>query len=244
MANRVINVFLIKRTKWNFTFNPLYLWHCLSFVNPKLGKSESSIPLSAIEQVSLQAGGFSAEYGNYRSGILNVITRSGSKERYHGTFSYSRNRPHMKRFGKSLYDPDNYGLRPYMDPEIAFIGTSDGWLTVTGGNEEEAEFLSQQYENFRGWNAIADRYNRNLPEDEQVTPIDLYLWSAWIHQAVLEFEKLEELYPQYPITDEQKKVLRDHAHKPEDEYADWYIAIDRPDQEIITACMQGYWRGV
>jgi hypothetical protein len=192
----------------------------ITFVNPRIGLAEASIPLSAVEQVSLQTGGFSAEYGNYRSGILNVTTKIGEKDAYHVSFNYSRNTPHMKRFGKSLYDPTNFGLRAYMDPVVSFVGTKDGWAQIYS-DPDEASYMAQQYEAFNGWNALAERYNRGKDPEQQATPMDLYLWSAWIHQAVPDFDKLAELYPQYPITEEQKQALRDHAHEPEGEHADY-----------------------
>jgi outer membrane receptor protein involved in Fe transport len=195
----------------------------LGFVNPRIGKAEATIPLSAIEQISLQTSGFNAEYGNFRSGILNFTTKSGDKNDYHITVDYSRNIPHMKRFGSSLYDPTNYGLQPYMDPIVGFLGTGDGWLEYAGGNQEEADYLEQQHETFRGWNDLVGRYNRNRPVEEQATAMDLYLWNAWMHMAVPDFEKLEELYPEYNITEAQKQALRDHAHTPEGENADWNL---------------------
>ncbi|UCD36854.1 MAG: TonB-dependent receptor, partial [Fidelibacterota bacterium] len=193
----------------------------LSFVNQRIGKAEASIPLSAIEQVSLQTGGFSAEYGNFRSGILSVITKTGEKDRYHGTFSYSRNVPHMKRFGKSLYDPTNAGMRPFLDPIISFVGTNTGWLVATEYDTVEAEYLKQQHETFSGWETEVLRYNRGKPVEKQATAMDLYLWSAWMYQTVPDFAALDTLYPQYPITEEQKQAIRDHAHESEGIHADY-----------------------
>ncbi|UCH62515.1 MAG: TonB-dependent receptor [Fidelibacterota bacterium] len=195
----------------------------LSFVNQRIGKAEATIPLSAVEQISLQTGGFSAEYGNFRSGILNVTTKTGNKNDYHGTFSYSRNIPHMKRFGKSLWDPTNNGLRPYLDPVVSFVGTNIGWLEVTGHDTAEAEYLKQGHQSFDGWDKEALRYNRSKSVEEQVTAMDLYLWSAWMHQTAPDFEKLEELYPQYEITEEQKQALLDHAHESEGLQGDFDI---------------------
>ncbi len=37
----------------------------------------SDIPLSAIQEISVQKGGFSAEYNNVRSGVVNVVSREG-----------------------------------------------------------------------------------------------------------------------------------------------------------------------
>jgi len=201
----------------------------MAFVNPRLGKAETTIPVSAIEQISLQAGGFSAEYGNFRSGILNVVTKAGSRDRYHGTVNLSKNKAHMKRFGKSLYDPTNWGLRPYMDPLIAFVGTDQGWLQVTGGDTKEADYLRQQHETFQGWNKLAENYNKNKPPAQQVTPMDLYLWSAWMHMAIPDFAALERLYPQYTVNDpewgKKKKAIIQHAHEPEGSDPDWDVDV-------------------
>jgi len=194
----------------------------LSFVNQRIGKAEATIPLSAVEQISLQTGGFSAEYGNFRSGILSVTTKTGEKDAYHGTFSYSRNVPHMKRFGKSLWDPTNSGMRPYLDPIVSFEGTDTGWLVATGYDTLEAEYLEQSHESFSGgWELEALRYNRGKPANKQVTPMDLYLWAAWMYQTVPDFAALDTLYPQYEITEQQKEAIRDHAHEPEGAQADY-----------------------
>ena len=40
----------------------------------------AELPLSAISQVSVQTGGFDAEYGNALSGIVNIVTRSAEDE--------------------------------------------------------------------------------------------------------------------------------------------------------------------
>jgi outer membrane receptor protein involved in Fe transport len=201
----------------------------LSFVNYRIGKAEATVPLSALEQVAVQAGGFSAEYGNFRSGVINMTTKTGTKTGYHGSINVSKNNPRMKRFGKSWYDPTNYYLRTYFEPTIAFEGASDeNWITVAGGDSVEGLALATQFDNwgsYRGWNSLAERYNRGLPEEEQATPMDLYLLNAWMHMIVPDFEKLEELYPEYTITDEQKQALRDHAHEKEGQHADYDIDV-------------------
>jgi len=205
----------------------------ISLVNPRINKAESDIPLSAIEQISLQSGGYSAKYGNFRSGIVQITTKTGSEDRYNISFNFSRNLPHMKRFGKSLYDPTNFGLFTYTDPLISFIGSNklENWLLYTKGDTAEAEYLRELYSStqFAGWNTMANRYNRRIkdPED-QVTPLDLYLWSAWIHMTVPDFEKLEELhgdeiYAEFSEDEwkDIKKKIKEHAHEPEGSHADW-----------------------
>ncbi len=106
-----------------------------------------------------------------------------------------------------------------MDPLVSFEGTSlESWLKVTGADTAEAEYLGQSYDQFRyGWIAQAERFNRGKDPEDQATPMDLYLWSAWMHTAVPDFDKLEELYPQWttddPDWEKKKQALRDHANE-------------------------------
>ncbi|HPC36160.1 MAG TPA: carboxypeptidase-like regulatory domain-containing protein, partial [Candidatus Marinimicrobia bacterium] len=147
----------------------------LSYVNAATGNAESSIPLSAIEQVSLLSGGYNAEYGNFRSGLINITTKSGSSKGYHGTFSYSRDNAHIRRFGDSFYDAHNAALRSYLDPEVAFIGTNNAW--------QDDAYLRDQYPSFTGWITQANNYNIGKTEDQWATPFDYYLLACWMFMA-------------------------------------------------------------
>ena len=44
------------------------------------GKAGSELPNSSIIEMTVQTGGFSAEYGNAMSGVVNIINREGSNE--------------------------------------------------------------------------------------------------------------------------------------------------------------------
>lgn len=50
--------------------------------DPLTGLSTANISNNAIQEISIQSGAFSAEYGHVASGIINVITKSGS-DSYH-----------------------------------------------------------------------------------------------------------------------------------------------------------------
>ncbi len=184
----------------------------LTFVDERYGEPTSSIPLSAIDQVSVVKGGFNAEFGNFRSGMLDVVTKKGELERYSGRIDMSKNIPHMKRFGPSLYDPYSYYLRSGLDPEVAFLGTKEVWGTDS--------YMAQQNRQFIGWNTLAETYNR-INRDAPAEPIDLYLWDAWMHMALPPFEKLAELG--YEVSEELQQKFKDHAHYKEGSYADWNL---------------------
>lgn len=172
----------------------------MAYNNAAVGNAETAIPLSAIEQVSLLSGGFNAEYGNFRSGVINVTTRSGARERYHGTITLSRNIAHQKRFGPSLSDPLGPVLKPYLDPNIAFSGSTE----------------------FDGWIYHTNIFNQTRPPEGQATPFDYYLLAAWMHMSVPDYAGLEALSPELkeqigytPVSEEQKRLFADHSRKEE-----------------------------
>ncbi len=74
----------------------------------------TDIPLSAVQEISVQKGGFTAEYNNVRSGIVNVVSKEGGIDNYSGTITFKLKPPAPKHFGISPYDPDSYWLRPYL----------------------------------------------------------------------------------------------------------------------------------
>lgn len=159
----------------------------MSYNNAAVGNAETQIPLSAIDQVSLLSGGFNAEYGNFRSGLINVTTKSGSKSKYNGTISVSRNVEQVKRFGPLLSDPFGPELNPYLNAAIAFEGN----------------------ENFAGWNSLTESFNEGRLPENQATPLDYYLLGAWMHMATPDYEGLEKLG--YTVSDEQKKLFAEHV---------------------------------
>jgi len=184
-----------------------------TYVNERMGTPEASIPLSAIEQVSVIKGGYNAEYGNFRSGMLEIITKKGSSHRYSGRIDASMNIPHMKRFGKSMYDPTSFYIRTELDPEVAFVGTAEAWA--------ENEAVVEQNRSFIGWNTLGRIYNAGKAEEDQATPLDLYLWNAWMLTTLPDFEKLAELG--YEVSEELQQKFKDHAHEKEGSHSDWNL---------------------
>lgn len=178
----------------------------LAYNNAAVGNAETSIPLSAVEQVSLLSGGYQAEYGNFRSGLINITTKSGTKDGYHGTISISRDQSHMRRFGPKFTDPHNPLLVSYLDADVAFIGTEEAWA--------DDPYKQEQHPRFRGWNYQTENFNRSLQEGEQqATPLDMYLFGAWMFMAEPDYEGLAELG--YTVSEEHKKLFEEHKREEE-----------------------------
>jgi len=149
-----------------------FLLDGLDLVDNRSNQPVMSINLSSVEEVSVIKGGFSAEYGNVRSGLISVVTKEGSTQEYHGTFDLRMTPAHQKHEGPSLIGHNNYWTRPYLDPDVAFDGTARGnW------DSEQIE----QNQSFVGW----DRISFNLGNDEDPTndktPEECYNMFLWEH---------------------------------------------------------------
>ena len=145
----------------------------------------TSVSLNTVKEVQVQTGGFNAEYGNIRSGIINVVTREGSKDRYSGALTIRYRPPGKKHFGPSVYDPNTYFTRPYLDPEVCYTGTSSGaW----------DNFTQRQFPFFDGWNAISDATLKDDDPTNDLTPEGARRLWEWQHRRQGDIDK-----PDYTI---------------------------------------------
>ncbi|MBE9509438.1 MAG: carboxypeptidase-like regulatory domain-containing protein [Bacteroidetes bacterium] len=60
----------------------------VSAVDPMTGGFDTDVPEMAIEEVSVIKSGFSAEYSNAQSGIVNIVMKEGRKDNYTGKVQY------------------------------------------------------------------------------------------------------------------------------------------------------------
>ncbi len=118
----------------------------------------TSISLASVQEVQVQTGGFNAEYGNVRSGVINVVTKEGTASRYEVDAILRYSPPAQKHFGPPANDPNSYWIRPFLDPEVAWTGTKNGaWDQAT----------QDQYPEFDGWIAESEkRLNDDDPTND------------------------------------------------------------------------------
>jgi outer membrane receptor protein involved in Fe transport len=131
-----------------------------------LNDERSNIPyravgLSATQEIQVQTGGFNAEYGNVRSGVVNVVTKEGGRAHYNGTFNVRYRSPAPKHFGISLYDKNSYFNRPYTDPAVCWTGTKNGAWDINTQN---------QFPYFQGWNAVSLATVQDKDPSNDLTP--------------------------------------------------------------------------
>jgi hypothetical protein len=79
----------------------------LSLVDGRTNIPALMPPLSAIKELNVVKGGFAPEYGNVRSGLINIVTREPS-DSYHGALNFHFSPARLKHDGPSVYDTNHY----------------------------------------------------------------------------------------------------------------------------------------
>ena len=133
----------------------------------------AAVSLSSVQEIQIQTGGFNAEYGNLRSGLVNVVTKEGGRNRYSATATIRFSPAAPKHFGASVYDPYSYFNRPYMDPDVCWTGTNNGaW----------DDYTQRQYPQFEGWNAVSSALLQDNDPTNDLTPKGAKRLYEWQHR--------------------------------------------------------------
>jgi outer membrane receptor protein involved in Fe transport len=151
----------------------------ISFRDPLTQSSFLQVPITAMNEIQILTGGFSAEYGGVRSGIINVGLREGSFNKYNINARVKYSPATLKHFGPNAFDKNGRIWQVFAGPK-AFVGTTE---------EDVAEFnrtngASGYPFEFKGWNAIAEEYLNDDNPSNDITPQHaLELWK-WQHRPI------------------------------------------------------------
>ncbi len=75
----------------------------LSTRDMRTQQPNTTLNLTAINELEVISGGFTAEYGGIRSGVVNVVTKEGRLDKYEVAVDYRIAPPQQKHFGESPY---------------------------------------------------------------------------------------------------------------------------------------------
>ena len=144
----------------------------------------SSFSRTALEEVQIFTGGFNAEYGDVRSGVINVINKEPRQWLLSGEGRYSS--PGRKHFGPAMYGEENWwdvgrfqSMTPTEDRDLDGRPDFDGWdqeFSKRGG--PNGQFKAGIYRDPIGSpeqaKAIWDWQHRAIPENnhQNVNPSD------------------------------------------------------------------------
>jgi outer membrane receptor protein involved in Fe transport len=133
----------------------------------------TSIPISSIQELSIERGGFNAEYGQVRTGVVNIVTREGGKSDYEGTITAKYGPAAPKHFGISPFDKNSMWMRPYMDDDVAWTGTDNGAWNI---------YTQDQYPDFNGWNAVSEQLLSDSDPSNDLSPLAAQKLFMWQHR--------------------------------------------------------------
>ena len=144
-----------------------------SSINNPLTNSKSFNPIiSGFQQVEVYTSGFSAEYGNAQSGIINMVSKEGG-EKWRTTIEAAVLPPYYKTFGGSVYTPSNLffynsllDLNEWLKDNPILPGTP----LFDGGNSFLSTYLP-----------------KNLNDTLKLARIGQLLWLQSVHDAGLKY---------------------------------------------------------
>jgi hypothetical protein len=131
-------------------------------------KSYTQLNQVLVAEVALLTGGFNAEYGNVRSGMVNVVVKEGNERGnlrpwVAGVFNYAPSQ--RKNFGPGAYDEDQHDYWLVTQSDSAKTGRAVYWpdLYPETINADSLQALVTKYPGrylaFGGWAVRAQRLN-------------------------------------------------------------------------------------
>jgi outer membrane receptor protein involved in Fe transport len=154
--------------------------------DPRNNKPITGIALSAIQEVSIERGGFNAEYGQVRSGLVNVVTQEGSRSGYTGSATFKISPPQAKHFGLSPFDRNSMWLRPYLDDQVCWTGTENPVVFPEWDPRSKLwdKYMQQQYPTFTGWTAVSEKLMNDDDPTNDLTPAGAKRLFEWQHRRM------------------------------------------------------------
>ena len=148
----------------------LFMVDGVTMRDPRNNQALFRVPLNSIKEISIERGGFNAEYGQVQAGIVNVVTNEGDKKTYSGSLTIKASPPATKYYSEhgipGVQDHNSYWLRPYFDPAVCWTGTTTP--ESQGGWDK---YTIKQYGTFEGWNSVSQRLCTDNDPTNDLTPI-------------------------------------------------------------------------
>ncbi len=194
--------------------------------DPLTRKGRAQLNQMLVSEVTVLTGGFNAEYGNMRSGMVNAVLKDGTERGLGlpwiaGAAAYAP--AGKKHFGPGAYDEDQYDymvMSSAADPEIAAMALEDGvpWPYLYEETRNDAELMAaveatpSSYTapgigSFKGWESAAVTAQTKPPFDMATfQPIGAYGNNDWT---------AEELRSAWEYEANMNEVAWEYGHEPD-----------------------------
>jgi hypothetical protein len=145
----------------------------MSLTDTKFNRPVISIQPEMVQEVKVMRSGFGAEYGQARSGMINVVTKNPS-DAYRFTMNYQLTPKHRRHYGPSIYDRDNRWEWQLMDGPDKFVGDT---LVVPEGREGIIK-------TWIGWNKYSEKLKKDTDPSNDLEPEEAYELWKWQHRPI------------------------------------------------------------
>ena len=150
----------------SFGDQALFLLDGVTMRDPRNNQALTKVALSSVKEITVERGGFNAEYGQVQAGIINIVTKEGGSRGYSGSIM-TRIAPPAPKYYRGhgipdVQDPNSYWLRPYLDDDVCWVGTANGTWD---------EYTRDKYPSFIGWNQVSKQLMEDNDPSNDLTPL-------------------------------------------------------------------------
>lgn len=136
----------------------LYNLNGMGIVNPLNSTAAFAPTMSAVEEVEVITSGFSAQYGNAQSGVVNIAMKEGSRKKWSSRAEVRSRMPGYKHFGPSVFDEK-------ANPYLQLLNSPEKWAGADSSNPGN-----------RYYSGMAFGFDSRYPDSIQASQIAYAMW--------------------------------------------------------------------
>ncbi len=151
----------------------------ISLQDPRSDNSYLALNSTSIQEIQMLTGGFEAKYGGIRSGLMNVVTKDGSRDRYAMSIKVDGAPANQQRF---------FGTDPYSDDSWIYKVYAGPWAMHGIQTHEDSVAVPSDFWAFKGWtarqagdaryldsNQVLDLWKRTHPQYAHRNKMDVFI---------------------------------------------------------------------
>ncbi|MCK5456738.1 MAG: carboxypeptidase-like regulatory domain-containing protein, partial [Melioribacteraceae bacterium] len=144
-----------------------------STADTKAGKVSFPVNKNSIQEIKVLRGGYNAEYGESRSGIINIVTKN-PEDQFHASVDYQFEPAQYRHDGEQRYDPSKMWQYRLYDGENSDEASE---ITLYEGRTPTTK-------TWIGWNAYSERLLNDNNPDNDLTPQEARELWQWRHRPI------------------------------------------------------------
>jgi len=145
----------------------------MSMVDKKFNRPLLTVNPGIVQEIKVMRNGFNAEYGQSRSGVINVVTKN-PESKLHFNVDYQFEPAHRRHYGRSAFDTNHRW----------------DWKLYAGPNSmnRDSVFVNEgrigKWEYFDGWKYWSEKLLTDLDPGNDLTPDELLELWKWRHRPM------------------------------------------------------------